>query len=84
MSVQTQSEACQELAEWYKARAAASAGQSITITTSSGTRTVTKQNLSEIQGIIEQLERKCGTPDTTNKQGLHNFALANFNNGANP
>jgi len=79
--VQTTAEACAELQQWYEARKAATAGQSITIVTSAGTRTVTSQDLEDIQSIIEQLERKCnGVPD--DQQGLHNFALANFNNEA--
>ncbi len=81
MSVQTKAEACAELAQWYEARKSAAAGKSVTIVTSAGTRTITSQDLDEIQGVIEQLERKCN--GVAGGQGRHDFALANFNNEAN-
>lgn len=76
-----------DLAVYYNARTVAASGKSITITTSAGTRVVSAQDLSDIQSIIQQLERDlqaclAATAGST-VQGQHNFALANFNNGAN-
>lgn len=76
-----------DLLLWYEARTAAAAGRSFTIVTSAGTRVLTTQSMSDITETITQLEREllaCLQPGSANKQGLHNFALANMgDNGAN-
>lgn len=73
MGIQTQSEAETELALWYDARKALRHGRSFTITTSAGTRTLTRNSIEEVQRMIEVLERKVAAGDTG-----HNFALADF------
>ena len=83
MGIQSKTDADTELQEWYAARRACQAGSSFTVVTSAGTRQVTKQDLEDIEMIIAKLERIVGAPeDTGNKQGRHDFALANFNNEA--
>lgn len=69
-----------DITVWEAARTSAAQGKSITIVTSAGTRVVTQQNLSEIQGTLNQLNRElqaCLAQPTT-RQGLHDFALANM------
>ncbi len=85
MSIQTQQQACDELDNWYLARQALQAGKNFSLTTSGGTRMLTYSSLGEVEATISRLERKCLGQDTTgDKQGLHNFALANMgDNGAN-
>lgn len=70
------SEVQTELDLWYAARAAASNGKSITIATSAGSRTVTTQDLTEINETISRLERELAGVQSGRR---HNFAVANFN-----
>ncbi len=85
MGIQTQQQACDELDNWYAARQALQAGKSFSLTTSGGTRMLTYSSIGEVDAMISRLERKCSGQDATgDKQGLHNFALANMgDNGAN-
>lgn len=82
MGIQTKSAADTELQEWYAARRAVQGGKSFTVVTSAGTRVVTKQDLKDIEMIIAKLERIVGSADISDRKGRHDFALANFNNGA--
>jgi len=86
VAIQTQAQACAELDDWYLARQAVQDGRSFQLTTSGGTRLLTLASIDEIQRVITQLERKCaGVATTGDKQGLHDFALANMgDNKANP
>ena len=70
--MQSKSEAQAELQEWYKARQAAQQGQSLTIQTSAGLRTLVRQDLSEIQMVIDRLER------LVQRAGKRPFARARF------
>lgn len=72
-----------ELDIWYSARAAAANGKSITIATSAGSRTLSTQDLSEINDTISMLERQLLAANNAN-QGIHNFSVANFNQDKNP
>ena len=74
-----------ELHTWYEARTAAAAGKMFQLTTSAGTRMISTQNLKEINMMIDQLLRELASAESTgDRQGLHNFALANMgDNGAN-
>lgn len=72
-----------ELDLWYSARAAASAGKSITIATSAGSRTLSQHDLSDINETISMLERELMGATNAN-QGVHNFSVANMNHGKNP
>ncbi len=72
---QTRAEIQCELQEWYKARRAAAAGQSITIQTSAGSRTLTRQNLSDINAMIDRLERQLSASPVN---GRHSWAVASF------
>lgn len=72
-----------ELNLWYAARAATSAGKSITIATSAGSRTLSQHDLSDINETISMLERELMAANNAN-QGVHNFSVANFNNEKNP
>jgi len=83
MGTQTKAAADVELQEWYAARAALQNGKSFTVVTSAGTRQVSMTDLEDVQMIIEKLERIVGTPDSLDRKGRHDFALANFNNEAN-
>ena len=69
-----------DLTLWFNARAAAAAGRSITIVTSAGTRVLTTQSMVEINSTITELQREllAAQQANKNKQGLHNFALANL------
>ena len=71
--MQTISEIQAELQQWYKARETATQGKTITISTSNGTRTLTRYDLKDIQWMIERLERKVGRA----KNGP--YTLINFN-----
>lgn len=71
-----------ELDVWYAARTAAANGKSITIATSAGSRTLTTQDLSEINETISMLERQLSAVGNTT--GVHKFAVANFNQDSNP
>lgn len=72
-----------ELDIWYSARAAAANGKSITIATSAGSRTLSTHDLSEINETISMLERQLAAAGSSN-QGVHNFAVANFDTDTNP
>ncbi len=72
-----------ELDVWYAARTAAANGKSITIATSAGSRTLSTQDLSDINDTISRLERELLGVNTGNA-GLHNFSAANFNTDKNP
>ena len=79
-SFRSESEIQADLTLWYNARSAAAAGRSFTIVTSAGTRVLTTQSLKEINEAITELQREllaCQQANQ-NKQGLHNFALANM------
>ncbi len=82
----SESEIQADLVLWRNARTVAAAGRSATIVTSAGTRVLTTQSMDEINSTISMLEREllaCQQTDQQ-KQGLHNFALANMgDNGAN-
>jgi len=70
-----------DLTLWYNARSAASAGKSLTISTSAGSRTVSQHDLEDINSTIAQLQRELLSCQTASGgKGLHNFAVANFNN----
>ena len=70
-----------ELLVWYQARTAAAAGKSLTISTSAGSRTVSQHDLEDINSTIAQLQRELIACQTSSGgKGLHNFAVANFNN----
>lgn len=86
MGIQTIAQADTELQLWYSARSAVTAGKSFSLTTSGGTRMLTYENLKLINDTIAMLERKVsGAEATGDKQGKHNFALANMgDNKANP
>jgi len=73
-----------ELDVWYAARTAAAAGQSITIATSAGSRTITHHDLTEISKVITQLERELASVDASLEGNPHNFSLGNFNHDENP
>lgn len=77
MSYQTKAQIQAELEIWYQARAAAATGKTLKISTSAGSREVTYRDLSEINGIIDRLERKLAAMDAGTGAG-HAFALANF------
>lgn len=85
-SFRTETEIQADLTVWRNARTQAASGRSFTIVTSAGTRVLTTQSMSEINATISALEREllaCQQANQ-NKQGLHNFALANMgDNGAN-
>lgn len=85
-STRTEAEIRADLATFYNARTVAAQGSSITITTSAGTRVVTQQDLSDIEATIQTLLRELqaclAEAGGSTVQGQHNFALANFNNGA--
>lgn len=72
-----------ELNVWYLARTAAAAGKSITISTSAGSRTLSTQDLSDINDTISRLERELLGANNASG-GLHSFAAANFNTDKNP
>lgn len=80
---QTATQITTELNVWYAARVAAADGQSITIATSAGSRTLSSQNLTEINSVINLLERQLAEANSVNKK-VHNFAVANFNHESNP
>lgn len=81
MPIQTQAQADAELQQWYAARIAAAKGKSFQITTSAGTRILTRYSLAEIDQEIQKLERKVAALANPNGCGL-DFAVANFNNDA--
>ena len=70
--MQTKAEAEAELQEWYRARQACQQGQSLTIQTTAGSRTLVRQDLAEIQKIIERLEK------FVSRSTRQPFARANF------
>lgn len=70
------SEVQAELDIWYAARIAAANGSSLTISTSAGSRTVTTQDLEDINETISRLEREL---DAIASGRRHNFAVCNFN-----
>ena len=72
-----------ELDVWYAARTAAASGKSITIATSAGSRTLSNHDLSEINGMINTLERQLAEANSNNKK-VHNFAVGKFNHSENP
>ena len=72
-----------ELDVWYAARTAAAAGKSITIATSAGSRTLSQHDLKDINSTISMLERELMAANNAN-QGVHNFAVANFDTDTNP
>ena len=78
-----------DITVWETARTNAAQGRSITIVTSAGTRVVTSNMVSEIQGTLNRLYGElnaCLLADASEgtRQGLHDFALANMgDNGAN-
>ncbi len=77
----TESEIQADLTTWYNARTAAAAGKSLTISTSAGSRTVSQHDLEDINSTIAQLQRELLACQTASDgKGLHNFAVANFNN----
>lgn len=80
---QTATQITTELNVWYAARTAAAAGKSITIATSAGSRTLSTQDLSEINDMISLLERQLAEANSISKK-VHNFALANFDHTENP
>jgi len=65
-----------ELDAWYAARLAVTAGKSITIATSAGSRTVSNYDLADINATISRLERELAGIQSGRR---HNFAVANFN-----
>lgn len=68
-----------DIAAFEAARTSAANGKSITIVTSAGTRVVTAQDLSDIQGILTSLYNELAAClNTSDKQGRHDFALANM------
>ncbi len=70
-----------DLTLWYAARSAAAAGKSLTISTSAGSRTVSQHDLNDINETISILQRELLACQTASGgKGLHNFAVANFNN----
>ena len=71
-----------ELDVWYAARTAAASGKSITIATSAGSRTLSTQDLSDINETISRLERELMAANNANV-GVHNFAVANFDTDKN-
>ena len=82
----SESEIQADLVLWRTARTEAAAGRSFTIVTSAGTRILTTQSMKDINSTIAMLERELLACQQVNqqKQGLHNFALANMgDNGAN-
>ncbi len=81
---QTSTQINAELTIWYAARTAAAAGSSITISTSAGSRTLTTQDLTEINTMINKLERQLASATGAQPAKVHNFAVANFNNTGNP
>ena len=80
---QTATQITTELNVWYAARTEAAAGRTITIATSAGSRTLTRQDITEINEMINVLERQLAVANSAKKQ-LHNFAVANFNTETNP
>lgn len=77
----TETEIQADLTAWYSARRAAAAGKSLTISTSAGSRTVSQHDVSDINEMISALEAElaaCQMP--SGGKGMHNFAVANFNN----
>ena len=81
---QTQTQITTELNVWYAARTAAAAGSSITIATSAGSRTLSSQDLTEINSMITQLERELASSKGAQPAKVHNFAVANFDHESNP
>lgn len=73
-----------DIAVWQTAKTNAAQGKSITIVTSAGTRVVSAQDVSDIEATLQTLYRELSAclQGTTDKQGQHDFALANFNNEA--
>ena len=72
-----------ELDVWYAARTSAAAGKSITIATSAGSRTLSTQDLDEINLTISMLERQLSVAGSSSEV-VHNFAVSNFNTETNP
>ena len=86
-SLRSESAIRADIAVFETARTNAAQGKSITIVTSAGTRVVTSQDLSDITGELNRLygELSACLQQPTNRQGLHDFALANMgDNEANP
>lgn len=81
---QTTTQIQTELNVWYAARTAAADGQSITIATSAGSRTLSSQNLLEINSTIDKLERQLASSKGVQPAKVHNFAVANFDHEENP
>lgn len=88
-NLRTETEIRSDIAVWETARTNSAQGRSITIVTSAGTRVVSANSVSEIQGVLNRLYGElnaCLVANATegNRQGLHDFALANMgDNGAN-
>jgi len=72
----TATEVQTELDAWYAARLAATNGKSITISTSAGSRTVSTQDLDQINETISRLERELAGIQSGRR---NNFAVCNFN-----
>jgi phenylacetate-coenzyme A ligase PaaK-like adenylate-forming protein len=81
---QTAAQIQTELTVWYEARTAAASGSSITIATSAGSRTLTAQDLTDINATIQMLERQLASAQGAQPAKVHNFAVANFNHEDNP
>lgn len=75
MGVQSLADVNADLQAAYAARRAALSGKSFTLQTSAGMRTITRQDLGDLQKMIDRLERRVASGGNT-----HNFAVANFNN----
>ena len=87
--LRTETQIRADITVWETARTNAAQGKSITIVTSAGTRVVTSVDIDEIQGTLNRLNGELNAclvanATTGNRQGLHDFALANLgDNGAN-
>lgn len=74
--LQTQAEVSAELKKWYEARANLAGGKAVTISTATGTRSLTQQDGAFVEQMITKLERKLNTPAGQ----THNFAVADLSN----